>query len=68
MSSQESKAQAVKDFMEVFPDLVEEFLREVRTRNFPEEAVQWIKKVHVVLLIHDLIANFGSLTFFLKIT
>ncbi|GBC44316.2 farnesyl pyrophosphate synthase [Rhizophagus irregularis DAOM 181602=DAOM 197198] len=44
MSSQESKAQTVKDFMEVFPDLVEEFLREVRTRNFPEEAVQWIKK------------------------
>lgn len=48
MSSQESKAQTVKDFMEVFPDLVEEFLREVRTRNFPEEAVQWIKKVHAV--------------------
>ncbi|CAB4482759.1 farnesyl pyrophosphate synthase [Rhizophagus irregularis] len=44
MSSQESKAQTVKDFMEVFPDLVEEFLREVRTRNFPEESVQWIKK------------------------
>jgi len=44
MSSQDSKAQAVKDFTEVFPVLAEEFLKEVRARNFPEEAVQWIKE------------------------
>ncbi|RIA84110.1 farnesyl pyrophosphate synthase [Glomus cerebriforme] len=44
MSSQESKAQAVKDFTEVFPVLTEEFLKEVRIRNFPEESVKWIEK------------------------
>ena len=49
MSSQESKAQAVKDFTEVFPVLAEEFLKEVRARNFSEETVQWIKKVHISL-------------------
>jgi hypothetical protein len=48
MSSQESKAQPVKEFTEVFPVLADEFLKEVRTRNFSEETVQWIKRVHIV--------------------
>lgn len=46
MSSQDLKAQAVKDFTDVFPVLTEEFLKEVRTRNFSEETVKWIEEVY----------------------
>jgi len=46
MSSRETKEQAVKGFTELFPILTEEFLKEVRSRKFSEESVEWIKKAN----------------------
>ncbi|RHZ74195.1 hypothetical protein Glove_227g128 [Diversispora epigaea] len=43
MTSSE-KAKAKKEFEDVFLTLAEEFLATVRSRSFPNESVEWIKK------------------------
>ncbi|CAG8490000.1 10682_t:CDS:2 [Diversispora eburnea] len=44
MTSSEEKAKAKKEFEDVFPTLAEEFLTTIRSRSFPNECVEWLKK------------------------
>ncbi|CAG8753833.1 14887_t:CDS:2 [Dentiscutata erythropus] len=44
MASSDAKAQAKKDFEDVFAILAEEFLANVNSRKLPEEATEWIRK------------------------
>ncbi|CAG8512268.1 6276_t:CDS:10, partial [Dentiscutata heterogama] len=44
MTSSDAKAQAKKEFEDVFVTLAEEFLANVNSRKLPEEAIEWIRK------------------------